>query len=78
LKGGNQHFELDLMGKSLPFWLGPKDSVQIRVWFDAVENGQFVDSIGVGDTCVFAYKTRVQASVGQPMIEVSDINFGSV
>jgi hypothetical protein len=78
LKGGNQRFELDLMGKSLPFWLGPKDSVQIRVWFDAVENGQFVDSIGVGDTCVFAYKTRVQASVGQPMIEVSDINFGSV
>ncbi|MFN3306977.1 MAG: choice-of-anchor D domain-containing protein, partial [Candidatus Kapaibacteriota bacterium] len=34
--------------------------------------------VGVGDTCVFAYKTRVQATVALPMIEVSDINFGSV
>ncbi|MGB9772325.1 MAG: choice-of-anchor D domain-containing protein, partial [Candidatus Kapaibacteriota bacterium] len=78
LKSGNQHFTIDMLGRSLPFWLAPKDSVKILVWFDPVENGTFADSIGVGDTCVFAYKTRVQASVGQPMIEVSDINFGSV
>lgn len=78
LKSGNQYFEIDLLGRSLPFWLGPKDSVRFLVWFDPMENGTFADSIGVGDTCVFAYKTRVQASVGQPMIEVSDINFGSV
>ncbi len=78
LKSRNQYFEIDMLGRSLPFWLGPKDSVKILVWFDPVENGTFADSIGVGDTCVFAYKTRVQASVGQPIIEVSDINFGSV
>ncbi len=78
LKANNQNFELDMMGRSLPFWLGPKDSVKFLVWFNPTANGTFADSIGIGDTCVFAYKSYVEAQVGQPMIEVSDVHYGSV
>ncbi|MFN3307376.1 MAG: hypothetical protein ACK42Z_09370, partial [Candidatus Kapaibacteriota bacterium] len=44
LKSGDQYFEIELLGQSLPFWLGPKDSVKFLVWFDPREIGTFVDS----------------------------------
>lgn len=78
LKSGNQHFELDLLGKMLPFSIAPSDSVKFLVWFDPTENGTFVDSIGVGDSCRFTYRTQVKASVGEPSIEVTDVNFGGI
>ncbi len=76
LKLGTQHFRIDLLGKTLPTWLGPKETLPFKVWFNPEEVGDFLDSIGVGDTCIFAYKSEVRAIVNMPQIDVSDIDFG--
>ena len=76
LQLNTQNYELDLLGETLPKWLGPKATLPFKVWFDPKEMGDFRDSIGVGDTCVFAYKSEVRAKVSEPQIEVSDIDFG--
>jgi hypothetical protein len=79
LKSGSQGFEL--LDLSLPFVLAPKDSIPFRVRFTATQtkNGKFIDSIGIGDTCIFAYKTLVEAAVGEPIIHVtSPGNLGDV
>ncbi len=76
LKLTNQNFELDLLGASLPYWLSPKSTLPFRVGFDPKDIGDFLDSIGVGDTCIFAYKAEVKAVVSMPRIMVSDIDFG--
>jgi hypothetical protein len=78
LKNGNQNFELDLLGKTLPFSIAPLDSVNFLVWFNPIENGTFLDSIGVGDSCRFIYQAQVKARVGEPYIEVTDVNFGGI
>jgi hypothetical protein len=46
------------------------------ITFTAPYEGEFRDSIGVGDTCFYKYYALVRASVGTPIIEVSDVNFG--
>ncbi len=76
LQKNNQNFEIDLLGATLPKWLGPKETLPFKVWFDPKDMGRFRDSIGVGDTCVFAYKSEVIARVSEPQIMVSDIDFG--
>ncbi len=74
----NQHFTIDSMGVTLPHWLDPQGKIPFWVSFAPTEKGKFIDSIGVGDTCVFAYRAEVKAQVKEPMIDVSDINFGTV
>jgi hypothetical protein len=75
LKTGTQNFEL--VDVTLPFVLNAMEERTFNVKFKAVAEGTFKDSIGLGDTCVFAYWTELLAYVGEPIIEVSDINFGS-
>lgn len=78
LKNKNQGFEL-VLPFNLPYLkLKPMDSVEFFVKFTATESGEFKDSIGIGDTCIFAFKSFVKAKVDEPGIEVSDINFGDV
>jgi hypothetical protein len=60
---------------ALPDTLMPLDSLPFTVKFDATKEGAFWDSLGVGDTCNFWWKSYVQAEVGQPIIDVTDINF---
>jgi hypothetical protein len=71
LKAANQGFVIS--GINLPLVLQPKDSVSFNVKFTAFETRtyKFVDSIGIGDTCIFAYKARVEAAVGEPIIHVT-------
>lgn len=76
LKDGGQNFEL--LDVTLPFVIQPLDSIKFRCEFTAVEIGEYRDSIGIGDTCVFAYKSLVQAEVAIPEIEVTDAHFGDV
>jgi hypothetical protein len=77
LKDGNQKFTLDLLGRQLPSWLGPEQTIPFKVWFDPSEMGSFIDSIGVGDTCIFVYQSEVKAKVAEPIINVTDIDFGT-
>ncbi len=76
LKFGNKHFEL--LDVTLPFELKPKEVKEFRVKFKAEEEGTFTDYIGMGDTCVFEYWTELRAYVGEPVIEVTDINFPAI
>ncbi len=52
-------------------------SDSIEITFTALETGIFKDSIGLGDTCLFYYTSEVNAKVGQPIIYVSDADFGA-
>ncbi|MFC2132025.1 hypothetical protein ACFLSQ_11380, partial [Bacteroidota bacterium] len=58
-----------------PIEIGSMESWPFLVRFDATEEGEFWDSIGLGDTCDFWYKGFVWAGVGEPEILVSDYQF---
>jgi hypothetical protein len=62
----------------LPLKLADGGTATFKVRFDAFDNGIHQDSIGIGDDCIFQYLAVVEATVGSPVIEVSDINFGDV
>jgi len=53
----------------------PLDSLPITVKFEATYEGEFWDSIGLGDTNGFSYKAYVHAYVGSPIINVTNIEF---
>ena len=71
----DQGFTLDI-----PFDLN--DSLEVgetrtfNVTFEGKKAGEYKDSIGTGDNCFYQYKAIVRASVGTPIINVSDIDFG--
>ncbi len=58
-----------------PIVIQPLDTFRFTVKFSSNNYGRFWDSIGVGDTCNFWYKSMVEASVGVPVIDVSDWSF---
>jgi hypothetical protein len=60
---------------SLPQTILPNDTLRFWVKFTSNSGGTLQDSIGFGDSCFFYYKTLIKASVGMPIIEVSDWNF---
>jgi len=76
LKGISQGFQIN--GLTLPVLVPKNDSIKFQVQFTATQNGEFKDSIGVGDTCVFAYKSQVKAAVGSAKIDVTYYDFGDV
>ncbi|MBI5323952.1 MAG: IgGFc-binding protein [Ignavibacteriae bacterium] len=76
LKNNNQGFQIN--GITLPVLVPKNDSIKFQVQFTASVNGEFKDSIGVGDTCVFAYKALVKAEVGSAIINVSYHDYGDV
>ena len=76
LKSNDQNFEL--MDYSLPTVLPAGGEMPFKVKFTGVEPGYFKDSIGVGDTCFFWYKSFVEGSVGEPEINADDWDYGDV
>lgn len=77
LKNGDRGFELT--EAISPFTLDPLGERTFEVRFDSDrDNGIYADSIGVGDTCLFYYDACVEAEIGGPVIDVSDIRFGDV
>ncbi len=62
-----------------PFTLGPVGSptanVVAKIRFDATIGGQFSDSLGLEDACGFRNMALVTASVGTPIIKVSDMDW---
>ncbi len=71
----NQNFEIIA---DLPQILDPDQTYKFTVRFISDNKGIFSDSIGVGDTCVFYYKSEVRALVGGAEITARDADFGNV
>ncbi len=63
---------------NLPFDLDAGASKQFTVQYTASNDGDIEDSIGVGSDCVFRYRTLVKGKTGEPIIRVSDVDFGQV
>ncbi|MFC2131691.1 T9SS type A sorting domain-containing protein, partial [Bacteroidota bacterium] len=60
---------------SLPLTLQPLDTFTFAIQFYATKEGEFWDSIGFGNNCMFWCRTRVEANVGTALIQVSDWHF---
>ncbi len=56
----------------------PKKSVKITVRFLNSATGTFTDSLGIGNDCIFSYRTKLTAQSLRPVIKVTDIDFGDV
>ncbi len=78
LKSGAEGFKLVLGSITFPMVIKKLDSVAFQVEFTADNEGIFRDSIGVGDPCIFFYKSLVQAKVGNPIIFVGDAFFPKI
>ncbi|MGE5480750.1 MAG: IgGFc-binding protein [Chloroflexota bacterium] len=74
LQKGNQGFRINyLFDPEIP--ITPGDSREFTITFTAARRGEFQDSIGIGDSCSFAYIGFVKAGVDAPNIEVTDATF---
>lgn len=72
----SQGFKLNIPDDFLLEPLPPGQTRQFSATFTATKEGEFRDSIGVGDTCFYQFKTLIRASVGTPIINVTDVDFG--
>ena len=55
--------------------MAPLDSVKFSIDFETNDEGAFVDSVGIGDTCIFFNRALVMAEAINSVIEVTDITF---
>ena len=62
---------------TLPFTMKPGETKEITIKFTNTADGIYEDQIGVGDTCVFFYKTRLKAEIASPEIVVDDHDYGT-
>lgn len=76
LKDKNSGFTLKL--PDLPVELKKDEEYIFDCIFTPNKIGILADSIGFGDECNFLFASHVEAVVGSPVIEVSDISFGDV
>lgn len=79
----DQGFEIRNMdGSPIQFdiILPPGGKFPFKVAFTATIEGTFLDSLGLGDkhNCHFRYWLPIKATVGEPIIMVSDYDFGTV
>lgn len=83
LRKGNEGFKIEPFNWQLPQPMQIGESRNIKITFFPDSNlpkGKtlFIDSLGVGDTCVFMDLVEVRASLGSPLIQADDWNFGSI
>lgn len=55
----------------------PGATRDVRIRFDATAAGLFIDSLGLRDDCGFRFYAQVRATVGTPIIKVTDFPFGT-
>jgi hypothetical protein len=80
LKNNDQGFHItDINGGnfSLPVTLKPMDSIPFLVWYRSESNCKSLDSIGLGNSCVFAYRKQIEASPVKLSIIPKSTNFGN-
>lgn len=74
LKFADQGFEI--LDGALPITISAGSKSQdFEVRFSATENGNFLDSISVGDTCVTLFQAELRATVSAPIIVAEDVDF---
>jgi len=73
LKYGDRGFEL-LNGNNII--IAANSFYVVNLKYTAISDGLVFDSLGVQDSCGIIYKVRLEANVGSPIINISDINFG--
>lgn len=73
---GNQGFSVN--SDMLPIEIAAMSSATVPITFHATAAGAFKDSIGIETECRFKYIAELEAWSGNPVIEVSDINFGDI
>ncbi|MFM8569949.1 MAG: choice-of-anchor D domain-containing protein, partial [Candidatus Kapaibacterium sp.] len=66
------------LSQVLPFDLEAGATKTVTVQYTSSNDGEIEDSIGVGNDCIFRYRTLVKGKTGEPIINVTDIPFGSV
>ncbi|MFN4769554.1 MAG: choice-of-anchor D domain-containing protein [Candidatus Kapaibacterium sp.] len=66
------------LSQVLPFDLDAGATKTVTVQYTSSNDGEIEDSIGVGNDCIFRYRTLVKGKTGEPIINVSDVPFGSV
>lgn len=71
----SQGFKLNIPDDFLTEPLPPGQTRSFSATFTATKEGEFRDSIGVGDTCFYQFKSLIRASVGTPIINVTDVDF---
>ena len=76
LKSGNVGFTID-KSVTLPFVLAPGDSKTVPITFTNIPDGLYEDQIGVGNECIFFYKTKLTAEIASPEIMVDDHDYGT-
>jgi hypothetical protein len=74
VKSINSNFKID--NETPNILLKPNEEYNFQVEFSSKSAGTYVDSIGVVNPCYLSYLARVEAAVGQPVIEVTDVDFG--
>ncbi len=74
LKDGKQGFEI-INNNKMPFILAKGEKISFSVKFNPISNGVLSDSLGFNDDCIFRFTTFLEATVGSPIIDVSDLYF---
>ncbi len=74
LKDGNKNFTIKHSLPS-PLTLQPLEEMFFTIDFSSATSGSFLDSVGIGDDCVYAYRFEIKANVGMPLIDVADFTF---
>jgi hypothetical protein len=76
LKSGAQGFTI--LNATFPITIPAGGKVTLQVSFTKDVKGEFRDAFLMDDGCVIAEKGTVKAVVGEPVIFVSDIDFGTI
>ncbi|MGA1308279.1 MAG: choice-of-anchor D domain-containing protein, partial [Candidatus Kapaibacteriota bacterium] len=76
LKTGGQGFTI--LNATFPITIPAGGKVTLEVSFTKDMKGEFRDAFLMDDGCVIAEKGTVKAVVGEPIIFVSDIDFGTI
>lgn len=76
LKNGNTGFKIILSMPSIK--IKPRDSAEFKIQFTATEEGEFWDSIAVGDICITNYYSIAYAKVASAIIEATNVQFNDV
>jgi hypothetical protein len=76
LKSGNEGFTLENV--VLPLTIPAGGRQKLNISFTRPASGDYQDAILLGDTCVVAEKAKIKASVNEPIIYVSEIDFGAL
>jgi len=76
LKSGSQGFTI--LNATFPLTIPAGGKVTLQVSFKSDAKGEFRDAFLMDDGCVIAEKGTVKAVVGEPVIYVSEIDFGTI